>query len=235
MEQADRHQTSVRRHSVRGAALALAVGGLSSSIIFANPASAAFHKKAKVVVSTAKSAQFGTILVSGKTLYTYVPSKTACGSKCQKVWPELLLPKGVTAAKAGSGVNASQLGAVKRRGGVRQVTYAGKPLYYFSLDKAPGQVKGNISDVWGKWSVVMMTQPAIATIPPTSTTSTVKTPTPAVGTTPTTSRTPGTSPPTTTPAPTTTPTTQPPPPTTTTTSSPPTTTTTAPGGGGVSF
>ncbi len=70
------------------------------------------------------------------------------------VWPEVVLPKGVKKPQAKGGVNAAKLGTIKRSGGVLQVTYAGKPLYYFAGDSAAGQANGNITDMWGKWSVV---------------------------------------------------------------------------------
>ena len=35
------------------------------------------------------------------------------------------------------------------------MTYGGKPLYWFFKDTAPGQVKGNITDKWGKWLAVV--------------------------------------------------------------------------------
>jgi uncharacterized membrane protein YgcG len=65
-----------------------------------------------------------------------------------------VLPAGVTKAKAGSGVTASKLGTVKRNG-VVQVTYGGKPLYFFIGDSAAGQVNGVVTDTWGKWSAVV--------------------------------------------------------------------------------
>ena len=134
---------------------ALALGGLSATLIAVDSAGAATHAAKTVVVSTAKSAKFGTILVSGKTVYTLKPSKTACTATCLKVWPALVLPKGVTKVTAGSGVSASKLGTVTRSGGVRQVTYQGKPLYWFSGDTGAGQVNGNVTDEWGKWTAVV--------------------------------------------------------------------------------
>jgi predicted lipoprotein with Yx(FWY)xxD motif len=132
-----------------------ALGGISASALIANGASAATLSSSKsVVVSTVKTASGGKILASGDTLYTLKPSSTACSAACLKVWPELVLPKGVKKAKAGSGVTASKLGTVKRSGGVLQVTYSGKPLYWFSGDTAPGKVNGNVTDEWGKWSDV---------------------------------------------------------------------------------
>ena len=77
------------------------------------------------------------------------------------IWPELVLPKGVTKATAGTGVNASKLGTVKRSGGVLQVTYGGKALYYFVGDSGPGQVTGNnLTDTWGTWFAVVTAKSA---------------------------------------------------------------------------
>jgi predicted lipoprotein with Yx(FWY)xxD motif len=40
-------------------------------------------------------------------------------------------------------------------GGTTQVTYAGHPLYYFALDKQPGEAKGQGSKAFGaEWYVV---------------------------------------------------------------------------------
>jgi predicted lipoprotein with Yx(FWY)xxD motif len=137
-------------------ATALALGGLSLSALAVAPAGAVTGRTAKsVVVKTVKVAKVGTVLASGKTLYTLKPSSTPCTAACLKVWPELVLPKGVTKATAGSGVSSSKLGTVKRAGGVRQVTYGGKPLYWFVGDTGPGQVHGNVTDTWGKWSSIV--------------------------------------------------------------------------------
>ena len=148
--------TSHRAPIARVAVAAFALGGLSGSVVAVNAAGAATTRSAKtVVVSTIKSAKFGKVLASGKTLYTLKASSTPCTAACLKVWPELVLPKGVKKATAGSGVTASKLGTVTRAGGVRQVTYGGKPLYWFVGDTANGQVNGNVTDEWGKWSAVV--------------------------------------------------------------------------------
>lgn len=149
-------RASARVPLVRTAGATLAAGGLAAALIGAGTAGAATSG----MVSTTQNAKFGTILVSGKTVYTLKASKTACGSSCLKIWPELLLPKGVTSATAGPGVNAAKLGTVMRQGGALQVTYAGKPLYWFFKDTRPGQVTGNIKDKWGSWSVVVTAKPA---------------------------------------------------------------------------
>jgi predicted lipoprotein with Yx(FWY)xxD motif len=145
----------------------LAVGGLSASAVAAGTAGAA----TATVISTTKNAKLGTILVSGKTVYTLKPSATSCGAKCLKVWPAVVLPKGVTKAKAGTGVNAAKLGTVKLSNGVLQVTYNGKRLYKFVGDTAPGQVHGNVTDTWGKWTTYVTVKPTGTTSGSTATTS----------------------------------------------------------------
>ena len=143
------------------AVAALSVAGLSATVVTVSTAGAATSREAKsVTVKTAKVAKFGTVLVSGKTVYTLKSNGTACTAACLKVWPALVLPAGVTKATAGSGVSASKLGTVTRAGGVLQVTYSGKPLYTFVGDTAAGQVHGNVTDTWGKWSAVVTAKPA---------------------------------------------------------------------------
>src|SRR5271166_5024842 len=85
------HET-VRRIPLGRLAAALGAGGLAASLIAVGTAGAA----TSVVVSTTKNSHYGTILVSGKTVYTLKPSKTACGTGCLKIWPQLLLPTGAT-------------------------------------------------------------------------------------------------------------------------------------------
>jgi predicted lipoprotein with Yx(FWY)xxD motif len=165
MRQTKQHRKTIRRVQVGLVAGAiLAVGGLSASAVAVGTAGAA----TTTVISTTKTAKFGTILVSGKTVYTLKPSATSCGTKCLKVWPAVVLPKGVTKAKAGAGVNAAKLGTVKLSNGTLQVTYGGKKLYKFVGDTAAGQVHGNVTDTWGKWT-------AVVTVKPTGSTSTATT------------------------------------------------------------
>jgi predicted lipoprotein with Yx(FWY)xxD motif len=145
------HRMANREYSfVRSTGAIMALGGLSALALAVGTAGAATSP----VISTSKNSQFGTILVSRTALYTLKASATPCTAQCIQIWPEVLLPKGATKAKAGNGVNAAKLGTVKRANGVFQVTYGGKPLYRFAAD-SPGQVNGNITDAWGKWSVVV--------------------------------------------------------------------------------
>src|SRR5262249_16894996 len=75
--------------------------------------------------------------------------------KCLKVWRPVLLPRGVMAATAGTGVDASKLGTVATANGALQITYSGQPLYWFAKDKTPGQVKGNMKNKWGRGKTVV--------------------------------------------------------------------------------
>jgi predicted lipoprotein with Yx(FWY)xxD motif len=83
----------------------------------------------------------GKILVdgSGFTLYTFTRDKRkrdACIKipGCLSVWPAVTTTRRPT---AGSGVRSSLLGAIPLHGNVKQVTYAGHPLYTYAHDFAP--------------------------------------------------------------------------------------------------
>lgn len=77
--------------------------------------------------------------------------KSRCYGSCAKAWPPVLTrgkPKAVRGARQ------DLLGTTKRRGGATQVTYRGRPLYYY-LHEGPGQVLcHNISLNGGYWKVV---------------------------------------------------------------------------------
>jgi len=166
MEHPKQHRNRTRRAQAgRVAAVAVALGGLSASLLPASTAGASTVHAAtsapkKVVISTSKTKKFGTVLVDGKTLYSLKPGKTGCGNACHEIWPQVLLPKGVSKATAGAGVSAAKLGTVRVAGGALQVTYSGMALYWFVGDKAPGQVNGNGTDTWGKWSDVATVKPS---------------------------------------------------------------------------
>lgn len=109
-------------------------------------------------VKTVKSTSFGTILVSsnGRTLYRYTldskgVNRCSSNATCNKFWPALLIKAGAKPT-VGSGARAALLGTIKEPHGMRQVTYAGFPLYFFAGDRAAGQVKGQ--GFGSKWYVV---------------------------------------------------------------------------------
>jgi predicted lipoprotein with Yx(FWY)xxD motif len=131
-------------------------------------------------VRTVKNGKFGTILVAanGRTLYRYTLDRKGvnrCSSNatCNKYWPPLVVKTGAKPT-AGSGVKAAMLGTIKAAHGMRQVTYAGFPLYYFFGDKSAGQTKGQGFE--SQWYVVntkggFVRQAVTTKAPPTTTTS----------------------------------------------------------------
>lgn len=154
-----------RKLIIAGIALATVLGfAATSGMAFAQVATT---PPTASDISTAKSAKVGTILVAaGNTVYTLKAGKTRCDAKCLKAFPPVLLPKGVTNATAGPGVDASKLGTVTTADGASQITYSGKALYWSQKDKAPGQVHGDLKDKWGKWSTVVTKKPAKPKGPP---------------------------------------------------------------------
>lgn len=142
--------------AARIAVAAVTVAGLSSTALAVDAGAAG----KKVTVTAFKSGKLGTILASGKTLYVLDGNKPCKGS-CLTFWPALKLPKGVSRAMAGSGVNGSKLGTKPAAGGGLQVTYGGKALYWYSGDSKPGQVNGNnVTDSFGKWNVLVVKKSA---------------------------------------------------------------------------
>lgn len=98
-----------------------------------------------------RTTPLGRVLVDSKgiTLYDFVADKhmaSACYGACAALWPPLL-----THGKpvAGPGVRASLLGTTKRRDGKLEVTYNGHPLYYYVVDRNPGQTTGQGLDQFG--------------------------------------------------------------------------------------
>jgi predicted lipoprotein with Yx(FWY)xxD motif len=108
---------------------------------------------------TARSSSFGKILFDGHGFVLYAFTKdrgrSACSGACAKAWPPYVVSGGV---RAGAGVKSSLLGTVRRTGGSRQVTYAGRPLYYYVGDRRPGQILcQNVSEFGGLWLILRPT------------------------------------------------------------------------------
>lgn len=110
----------------------------------------------KATVATTSNATFGTIMVdsTGKTLYTFDPDTTSastCTGSCAATWPPLVLPTGVTAPIAGSGITGLTVAARPDDATKMQVDWNGKPLYTYAADTGPGDTNGD--GVAGKWHV----------------------------------------------------------------------------------
>jgi predicted lipoprotein with Yx(FWY)xxD motif len=141
-------RTRSRRAPIAGLVLAATALG-PVAVLPAIPAGAASNT---VKVSVQTMGKNGKVLVAnGKALYVLAAGKS-CDSACLAIWPALTASKGAT---AGSGVQKSKLGTTKDSQGARQVTYNGKPVYWFTGDSM-GTLKGNITDQWGKWTAVVV-------------------------------------------------------------------------------
>lgn len=153
-----------------GAAITVAACGASgttasgsgSSPSSGTAGSAGPSSSAAVTVSTKSVPGVGTVLVNGQgqTLYLLTSEKggkITCtdSTGCTKIWPEIILPKGTTAAKAGSGVMSPLLGTVKEDNGNLEVTYNGWPLYTYAADSGAGVAHGQgITSFGGTWYVL---------------------------------------------------------------------------------
>ena len=120
------------------------------------PAAMSEHSAARPTLA-AHSSRFGKVLFDGRgfVLYAFTRDlrRSACYGACAKAWPPYFAPRGTLTA--GPGVKRSLLGTVKRRNGKRQVTYAGRPLYYYVGDRSPGQILcQNVDEFGGTWLVV---------------------------------------------------------------------------------
>jgi predicted lipoprotein with Yx(FWY)xxD motif len=132
---------------------------LAFVLVFSVGVGAAFaHQSATKGTVDLRSTPLGKVLVSanGHTLYLFKhdkSTKSTCSGKCAVDWPPLLTKSAKPAA--GAGIKASLLGTTKRANGALQVTYHGHPLYWFFLDKAAGQTKGQgLSFFGGAWYVM---------------------------------------------------------------------------------
>jgi len=142
-----------------------ACGSSSSSTATSSPGSSTPSGASSAVSATISATSVpgvGTILVNGQgqTLYMLTSEKggkITCtqANGCTQAWPETLLTNGATTAAAGSGVQASLLGAVKDASGNLEVTYNHWPLYTFSGDSGSGLAKGQgLTSFGGTWYVL---------------------------------------------------------------------------------
>ena len=122
--------------------------GASGTAAPAAPETTAAQEASGATVAVASS-RLGEILVDaeGRTLYAFTKDKgdqSACSGECATNWPAL-----TGTATAGTGAQASLLSTSMQPNGTSQVTYDGRPLYYFAGDAKPGDTNGQgVGDVW---------------------------------------------------------------------------------------
>jgi predicted lipoprotein with Yx(FWY)xxD motif len=109
---------------------------------------------------TVRPSTYGQILFDGRgfVLYAFTRDtrgKSACAGDCARAWPPFVVR---ARPHAGAGVAGSRLGTTRRRDGSLQVTYAGRPLYYYVGDRRPGQILcQNVTEYGGVWRVIRPT------------------------------------------------------------------------------
>ena len=122
----------------------------------------------------------GSILTdgSGMTLYTYDndgSSLSNCTGQCLVIWPPVLTP--ISGPSSIPGDLYSNIGSFVRDDSTTQAAYKGMPLYSYSGDSKPGDMKGD--GIGGVWHIVKIGNPTTTVKGATTTT---VTPTTFIGT-----------------------------------------------------
>lgn len=105
----------------------------------------------------ARTSEYGTILFDGRGFVLYLFTHDArgqskCIGACAEAWPPFLARGRLL---AGKGAAARLIGTTRRADGTRQITYAGRPLYYYRGDRTPGQILcQDVYEYGGRWLVV---------------------------------------------------------------------------------
>jgi predicted lipoprotein with Yx(FWY)xxD motif len=126
--------------------LAAAVGGVAHASVDAR------------ATLTVRSSSYGAILFDGRgrALYAFTRDRrggsSRCYGACARAWPVYFASGRLVAGKS---VKRSLIGTIRRRDGRRQITYNGRPLYYYVGDTRAGQVTcQNVAEYGGTWLVM---------------------------------------------------------------------------------
>lgn len=132
----------------------IAIAGLAAAAALVGTAAGASSARPTVAVG---SSSFGSILFDGRGFALYAFTRDTrkhsnCYGACAAAWPPYILRGSL---KAGKSTKRSLLGTTRRSDGKLQVTYAGRPLYYYVGDRQAGQVLcQNVVEYGGTWLVV---------------------------------------------------------------------------------
>lgn len=132
-----------RRRTTLGLIPVILALGLAIGVVAARSGTAGTTAKRMVVRTADNPTLDRKVLVNRKGFTLYSLSAERRGrfictdSFCLSLWTPLVVPSGATPT------GASRLDTVRRPDGRTQVTYRGLPLYTFSQDRKPGDVKGN--------------------------------------------------------------------------------------------
>jgi predicted lipoprotein with Yx(FWY)xxD motif len=132
---------------------------LVAIVLIAAAVSGSAHASADARATlTVRSSAYGAILFDGRgrALYAFTRDRrggpSRCYGACARAWPVYFASERLV---AGKGVKRSLIGTVRRRDGRRQITYNGRPLYYYVGDTRAGQVTcQNVAEYGGTWLVV---------------------------------------------------------------------------------
>ena len=121
-------------------------------VIAALPVDVAFATRG-ATITTRNVGSFGRVLVDGRgvPLYSFTRDKgssSRCYGACAAAWP-VTYAKGTPVARGG--VKRSLLGRKRRNDGRFQVTYAGRPLYFYVSDSPGVALCHNVREFGGLW------------------------------------------------------------------------------------
>jgi predicted lipoprotein with Yx(FWY)xxD motif len=100
-----------------------------------------------------QSSRFGPILFDGRGFVLYAFTRdprgvSLCAGACTAAWPPY---RAKGALRAGKGARAGKIGCTRSG----QVTYAGRPLYFYVGDRRPGQILcQDVFEFGGRWLVL---------------------------------------------------------------------------------
>ena len=105
---------------------------------------------------TVRDSQYGRVLFDGsnRALYAFTRDprgRSVCYGACAAAWPPYIVSGKL---KAGVGTSRALFGTTRRRDGRRQLTYAGRPLYYYVADPVGRVLCQNVFEFDGLWLVV---------------------------------------------------------------------------------
>lgn len=105
---------------------------------------------------TLRRSRFGKVLFDGRGRVLYLfdrerSAHSACYGACAEAWPPFTV---AGRPAAGKGVDARLIGTTRRRGGARQATYAGHPLYRYVGDGEGQILCHDVVEFGGRWLVV---------------------------------------------------------------------------------
>lgn len=156
-----------RIHVHPGAVLAaVATGAIALALPVGAATAGPTARAARAAKVQLRHTSLGTVLVdsSGFTVFRFSKDgqkKNTCAgtSGCSQTWPPLTTTGTPT---AGPGAKASLLSTITLHGGVKQVTYAGHPLYrYFNASERGETAYVGAKEFGGTWEAVSSSGSAI--------------------------------------------------------------------------